>query len=295
MPLPTPAHLPNSQRGIAQLPIIIVVIAVVVVIASGYFFINKNKTNPITETVNKVAGLNPNCEYNDPDLCKFMNNWNNISSYSVKSVMSAPNSPKAESTFEVAGENKVRIVVSEDGKETWQVITIGDTTYTKDLSDNQWWKQVQTKEKEDFSKQFEFSFEDKHEEGTPSDHPHTTYKSLGKEACGTMQCFKYQVINPDLETVTEYMWFDDKEYLLRRHMTEDTTAKSTSDTAFSYDKVNIEVPFPVKEAKPDQMIMPGGGTMNLNTEEMKQMQDEAKQMQAEMQKMMQDSGQNNEY
>ncbi len=288
MPLPTPAHLPNSQRGIAQFPIIIAVIAVVVVIASGYFFINKNKTNPVADTVAKIAGLNPNCEYNDPDLCKFVNNWKTISTYSVKSTMTGPDSAKTESTFEIAGEDRVHIAVSEGGKETWQVITIGDTTYTKDFSDNKWWKKVQEKEKESLAKQFEFKFEDEHDASTPAEHSHTTYKSVGKEACGKMQCFKYQVIEPDFADITEYIWFDDKDYLLRRQMTEDKANNSTSDTSFTYDKVNIDVPSPVKDAKPDQVIIPGGGTMDLNTQEMKQMQ-------VEMEKMMQNAGENNEY
>ncbi len=262
-----------EMRGISKM-IIILAIAVLLVGGGVLYFMSQKGINPAASLIGKT--LNPNCEYKDPDLCKFFNNWKEMSNYSMKSIMKA-NGTTSESTYEISGTDKTHMVSSENGKESYNTITIGDTTYTKDYLDNKWFKQTFKADpnatptpKEDTK----ITFDDK-----KMIEEKIEYKALGKEACGSLTCFKYQEISANDNGTTSYIWFDDKEYVLRRNMMTDKTG-TESDSTFSYDSVNIATPSPVKEGEP------GVGTIpNLNPEDKKaleQMQkDAASQQQAQ--------------
>jgi len=93
------------------------------------------------------------------------------------------------------------------------------------------------------------------------DNPAITYKKVNTEACGNLTCFKYQVLNttPTESTETQYMWFDNKGFMLRKYstsraattstekMSNGTTATSSSPaesstTTISYAPVTISAP-----------------------------------------------------
>ncbi|MBI4040117.1 hypothetical protein HY389_02050 [Candidatus Daviesbacteria bacterium] len=245
----------SKQSGVA--PAAIIVVVVILAAIGGYFVLNKGGGVP-SLPIGKA--LNPNCKYNDPDLCKFINNWKDIKDYSVNSTTTAKSGPKFQTLVEASGTDKTKMVTSQDGKENYALIVIGDTTYTKDYSDNKWWKQVAPKAKAEETKAVdEFKFETK---DTPEDK--TTYKAMGKEPCGNLTCFKYQVIDPASTDSTEYIYFDDREYMLRK-MRSEAKDGTVSESTFAYSGVNISVPSPTKDAKPDQIILPGGATFNTNT------------------------------
>lgn len=236
-----------SQKGLAPIAIIIVVVLAAV---GGYFLLNKSGGS-----VGLPGGvaLNSNCKYNDPDLCKFINNFKLTNSYSAKSITTDKSGAKTQSTFESVGDNKTHMLLSQNGKENYNVITITDTTYTKDYTDNKWWKQKQPKEEKKVENQ-----SNPVEEITKSEtEDKTTYKKIGMEACGSMQCFKYQIIDPANTDTTEYIWFDNSQYMLRRERGESKDGTIT-ETALSYNGVSINEPSPTKDAKPDQIILPTG-------------------------------------
>jgi hypothetical protein len=248
--------MPNSSKQSGMAPIaIIIAVVVIIAAAGGYFLLNKGGGVTIPSLPGGVA-LNPVCKFNDADLCKFINNFKITNNFSAKSITSDKTGAKSESTFESVGTDKTHMVLAEAGKEGFNVITIGDTTYTKDYADNKWWKQVTPKvtgtpEPSNIKDIIT-------ETDTPEDK--TTYKKIGMEACGSRQCFKYQIIDPTITDSTEYIWFDNSEYLLRRQRSESKDG-SVIDTEMNYSGINISVPNPIKDAKPDQIIMPFGGTI----------------------------------
>lgn len=256
--------LTHKQSGLAPIAIIIAVVLVAAA-AGGYFLLNKG--GGAIPGLPGGIGLNPNCKYNDPDLCKFINNFKITNSYAAKSTTTDNSGAKTESNFESVGSDKTHIVFSEAGKETFNVITIGDTTYTKDFSDNKWWKQVKPKA----SKQPETQATNIKDEITKTEAPEdkTTYKKVGMEACGSRQCFKYEVIDPTITDSTDFLWFDNSEYLLRRERNESKDGSAT-DTEMNYTGVSINAPTPTKDATPDQIILPTGGTAPGMTEQEKQ-------------------------
>jgi hypothetical protein len=177
------------------------------------------------------------------------------------------------------------MVMSEGGKEGYNVITIGDITYTKDYADNKWWKQKQVKE--DIKKEFDFKFDDKDEREEVEDK--TTYKKLDKESCGDRQCFKYEVINPDFADTKEFIFFDDREYLVRKMRTEGKDGEVT-ESEFTYSGVSVSEPSPTKEAAEGQVIIPGGGTIPAISEEDKAAMEEAKKTGEQMKQELENSG-----
>lgn len=249
--------MPNSSKQLGFAPIAIIIAIVVIVAAvGGYFLLNKGGGVSVLGLPKGVA-LNPVCKFNDPDLCKFINNFKVTDNFSAKSITADKTGAKTESTFESVGTDKTHMVLSEAGKEGFNVITIGDTIYTKDFTDNKWWKQI--KPKVTGTPETQTSIKDEIV-NTEAPEDKTTYKKIGMEACGTRQCFKYQVIDPTITDSTEYLWFDNSEYLLRRQRSESKDGSST-DTEMNYNGINISVPNPIKDAKPDQIIMPFGGNI----------------------------------
>jgi hypothetical protein len=270
------ATIMRTERGFAPVIAIVAVVVVLALAGGGFFALGKmGKTSglPGVGGVPSLTGLtlNPNCEYNDPELCKFMNNWKEQKNYTVKSL-SADKEGKVESLMELAGDNLFHQMMTQNGKEMFNMIVIKDITYTKDLSDNKWWKQKAEKPKE-LDNETVFQVEEKSETGKEIK-DQTTYKSLGKEGCGKLQCFKYEVINPDNKEGTEYLWFDDKEYLLRKVRNEGKDG-SYSESEYSYDKVSISEPSPIKEAAQGQLIVPGMSEQE--SRELQQQQKEAEQ------------------
>jgi outer membrane lipoprotein-sorting protein len=132
------------------------------------------------------------------------------------------------------------------------MITIDKTVYTK--AGDTWYKQTAESTDKNTTDDFKIDFEDPEDESTPEEDK-TTYKSLGKEACGNLNCFKYEVIDPEQADQKNFIWFDDKDYQLRRSRTE--TPDGASEMTFEYDNVNIGEPSPVQELGPNQYIIPG--------------------------------------
>jgi hypothetical protein len=238
----------NSQKGFAPIIIIVVIAIVVAAGVGGFVLLNKGKLpslNSVKDSVSQAV-TGAKCDYDDKDLCKFITNWKVASSYKVTMTTTVKDGSKSDSIFELSGEDKFHMVASDKGKEVYNVITLGDTTYTKDYTDNKWWKQKATKDTTSVKDDVEFKVGESTDSGKVENK--TTYKSLGKEACGSLQCFKYQVIEPEITDTTEYIWFDDKDYLLRKVRSEGKDG-TTTEMIYSYDKVTITEPTPTKEIK----------------------------------------------
>lgn len=230
-------------------PIVIITVAAVALFLAG--------CSQSTSGIPGVSSLtlNPNCKYNDPDLCKFVNNFKDFKDYSSQSQTTSKQG-KSEQLFESSGDNKSHMATTENGKETYNLITIGDTTYTKDYTDNKWWKQVTPKQQNSPAPTANQQTNIKDEITKSEQEDKTTYQKIDKEPCGGLTCFKYQVLDPQNQTSKEFLYFDDKEYLLRKTRSEASDG-SVTESQISY-KVSITAPSPTKDAKPDQIILPTG-------------------------------------
>jgi len=260
----------GNKKSKAPIIIIIAVVLATALAIVGFFL--KDSIMPL-KGINGQP-LSSNCRFNDKDLCRFMNNFKGLENMSVSSSTMV-NGKKTESTMEIQGTDKSHITTTVDGKEESNYISISNTTYMKDYSDNKWWKTTtDVKNNEggniDWKAEFEKSVNDSQDK--------TTYKKISKEACGKLTCLKYQVIDPNNTEVTQYMWFDTKEYLLRK--TRDEAKGVVTEATFSYDKENIQEPSPVKELKEedaykaflDDAASGASGSQGLTPEQLQQLQ-----------------------
>lgn len=236
-----------KPRGVSKV-VVLAVVGAVLLGGAGFFLWSQQSGGSLSSAVPFAKpALNPNCELNDPELCKFMNNWQVQENYTVatKSTLEGMN---IESVYQMSGQDKYRMVSKQNGKEVSNIVSIGDTTYTLDYTDNKWWKYTVNAQDADTSTtenvQEQFSFDAEESKNT------TKYTFVAKEACGDLQCFKYEVVSHDMGEMKQYMWFDDKEYLMRK-MTVEGESGEKNESIFSYDKVTIVEPSPVKEGMPD--------------------------------------------
>jgi hypothetical protein len=242
-------YVSRNQGGFGYLGILITIVVVLGLAGTGWWVSQRNKSdNKAVDTSVRDAIKNAKCDYDDKDLCKFFTAWKGQENYTAVSV-SEVDGQKTTTTIKSDGEKSY---LKLEGAAAYEVITIGNTTYTK--AGDTWWKQTTpnttAKEYQDSTKvDFEEPAADANETAK------TTYKKVGKEKCGNFNCFKYQVVDPSDSGSTTFLWFDDEDYQLRR--TQTTNTSGTYDTTFSYDRASVTEPSPVKELGPDQYILPG--------------------------------------
>jgi len=273
----------KNQKGFGLIPLLIVV-AIIGAGTIGYSVINKKSGgNPLKSLIPGKLTLNSNCKYNDPDLCRYINQAltggyfkNDFVSNSVTTDQSGK---KNKSMMEFQTNGNMHFVTYDGDKEVMNMISMPDATYIKDYTDGKWTKTKKESGKttgffdpEEMKKNVEKEFKTEEDK--------TTYKKIGKEQCGTLNCFKYQMILADMSDSIQYFYFDDSEYLMRKMRTEDKDG-SVSETTYEYKKVSITAPSPIKEEQTIPYIPKGGTTID---------QDQIKKMQEEINKKLQEAG-----
>jgi len=273
----------KNQKGFAPV-LIIIIIAVVALGVIGYLMTNKNKTGGGI-TLPKFGGpaLNANCELKDPDLCKYVNQTSTgdfmKNGVIMKTTTTDKSGKKTDSVFEIDGKENSRMTSSADGKQTMGFVHMGAVTYTLDVSDGKWWKYENKTDKISPEADKDQNLEQYKEQGkkiAEEIKDNTSYKKIGKEACGSLTCFKYQIIIKDMPDLTEYIYFDDREYLMRKTRTEDKSGMIT-ETTYEYQSVSIKEPSPVKAGSQfgDNSVEdnPGAAGAGMSQEELKKIQE----------------------
>ncbi len=235
-------HLKKDSRGIAHMAVIagIVVIAVI----GGVGFVVHNRQSSTATVSNKEAQDACNKELKDSDFCKFASSWTGLSNYKAVTTATQKDGTTSKITLQAENKDKTQMTVSQNGTDISDYITISGSTYVKDFSDNKWTKYTTdaTYKTEDVKDDVKIDFT----QTTVAEKDRTQYKKIGKEACGKLTCFKYQIIDPKDTATEQFVWFDTKDHLLRRWTSKNVDG--SSDTTFSYDTVKISEPSPIKEA-----------------------------------------------
>lgn len=188
------------------------------------------------------------CVSEDKTICKFITKWEPSTSYRF-TVDETVAGVTTTTTYDYDLNNPDKIHTTVEGNPSYEVITIGNDIYTK--AGETWWKKTVPQTKA--------SRNDAAGQGrsTPEYKPvkPTHYTPTGKESCGDLQCYKYEVEDPENPELTQFIWFDDKDYKLRKLLFE--SADTVSEQTFEYIDVEINVPSPVQELGPNQQIKPG--------------------------------------
>ena len=243
------SHQIKTEGGFAHVMIIMMVVVLAAIGGIGYMVMNKNKavtakTGSKSVVVDKAIADECNKQLKDKDFCKFASNYKGLETYKT-TITSTSAEGTATMNMSADGPDKTSISSLTDGKESSAFITIGKTSYTKNIADGSWTsftndaKTTETAEIKDDIKIDDFS------NAETSESNKTQYKKVGKEACGSLTCFKYQITDTTNKPSEDYIWFDTKDFMLRRWSSK--TAEGTTTMTFSYDNVKINVPSPIKE------------------------------------------------
>lgn len=238
----------NDQRGVAHVLLVGLVIVVVAVIGFAGYKVIGGKNNSTADTaVDKAIyqAAKAECDkLNDDDLCKFYTNWQSHKQY--KMVSTGPTGL----TIEVDGDSSHVTIGGDIGFES---ITVGKDYYVK--GGDTWYKQTSKEDVINASTKVPINFDAPADDETTASEDKTVYKKLGKDACGNLQCYKYEIIEPGAANSKQFLWFDDKDYQVRKYSSE--TADGVAEMTFEYGNVSIKAPSPVKTLKADQYIVPG--------------------------------------
>lgn len=250
-------------------PVLIIVIVGVLVVLAGaaYFLFGKNGMggSPLGSKGNSMMTQKVKesdfAYIEDELLRKHYAAQANQTSFRVLSTSSGYGG-KSTMEYELDGDTyKYRMAQSAEGMES-DMIVIGDTTYIKDFKDNTWWKQTQKPEEQnsEIDDQIEEYTFDPEEEQT--EFAKMQYNNLGEEACGDLMCHKYEEVDStNSDSGKRTFWFDTKDYLMRKDVSE--YGEFTSESEYSYDGVSVDEPSPTKDVPEGKNIyeyMVTGGT-----------------------------------
>ncbi|HZM64587.1 MAG TPA: hypothetical protein VFB59_05625 [Candidatus Saccharimonadales bacterium] len=254
--------LSKDQRGFGHMGIIIAVVVLVAVGGVGWMVWDKKKNDtPLRKAINSAK-----CSYDDKDICKFFASWKATDNYSIDSTGTAEGQT-VKTTVQVEGKDKTHVTFS--GGLNYETITIGNALYTK--AGDTWYKQTLTAEEaKNYQGDIDVDFTE------PTNGGKITYTKVGTEDCDKRKCFKYEVKDADSPDTKQFLWFDTKDYQLRK-MEMTSSDGSTFAATFTYDKASVSEPSPVKELGENQYIipgqsepttLPGAGDTDLNEQEL---------------------------
>lgn len=221
----------------------LVAFLILIFLTAGIFVLVNNKSSSDKLSSGSEKDFKADCQLQDQNLCQFVKNADKKSNYKIHSITVFADGNQVESFLEYSGQD-YSYIGKDNGKEV-RVIKINDTIYTQDL-DGKWFKTKNNRnlQNQEIPGRFQFSLKEVNT-GTKSAVTQRAFKFLGKEPCVTLNCFKYQMINLEKSDEENYIWFDDKEYLIRRQLTKQENG-SVFDVEYSYEPVNISVPGPIK-------------------------------------------------
>jgi outer membrane lipoprotein-sorting protein len=248
----------KDQRGIAHLMLIVIVLVVGGAIGLAAWRVSSaqkdkdgtsNSSVSTGNTAKEDKELAKTClaAIKDKNLCKFASLSSfDLNSVSYQAVMANTDKDgkKSEITSQVDGKNNTSMISKEDGKEVYAYVLLNGAMYTKNAGETTWTKFPSSTPNatQDSSPSNEVKLDTKDFTGEKNT---MSYKALGKEKCGNLTCYKYQIIDTEHPSDETFMWFDTKDYRIQRYRFK--AEDGTTDMTFTYKKIKISEPSPVKE------------------------------------------------
>lgn len=181
-------------------------------------------------------------QVDDADLCRFVAASQNsgFSNYKSVTTETAENSLSI-TTHEVEKPDHMRSVTTSGSEEISAYTMIAADAYVKDYSDGVWAVYTDPDyQPEGASLEYDFAAYDSPDAVEFRDN----YQRAGHEPCGQLTCYKYKVFDPEDPDTLTFLWFDDKDYLIRR--LQSTGGGNSINIEYSYLPITIEPPYPTK-------------------------------------------------
>lgn len=242
-----------------KLPVILLL--VVAIIISVYFFMQKSKTQVADKVEDKteekvaVTEMLADCKY-DKDVCAYFVAQAKAMEKGVviNTVANLGEYGASTSEMKISGSD-IEVNSYKDGQLESSMISFGGVTYFKDVSDNAWYQVGDAEGNFSDPKESLVEIQATYNE----DNLDMQIKKIGNEACGSLTCDKYEIIDVVSEDgSTSYVWIDTKEHLARRM--EFSFEGGSNVMEYKYEVVQISKPSPIKEMPAfDAPMMEGYG------------------------------------
>jgi hypothetical protein len=235
-----------------ELQVFFVVVAIigVLIVLFGNNALKMRKMIMYPSTANVNVKISPDktktCPYEDENICNFMKTWNFIQEERVFTVTEHGeaqydvNAPTVTHTLitKVNGPNSEFISSTNNIEET-HIVDIGREKYIKNISQGSWTKMSAEEnragnEARKLGRNLSFTDDDANLK------TNINFLFIGKEKCNELTCFKYKIKTHDRIEVSDYIWFDDTYFYLRK--TQTTSENSTNERTFDYKLVEITSP-----------------------------------------------------
>lgn len=233
---------PKNQR-FERSPILIVILLLVLGF-TGFIYLQRLSLDKVkTNLPEKKISAVPSCEFGDINFCRYIDASAKVRDSKAHSILKSKNGNTIESFFENSG-NNFTYSSREDGVDKVAIVKLDNTTYTKNFVRDNWQKEV--KKTDDFGKQenvngnFAFNIKELNQRGV-KESGKKMFKAMGNDLCGKLTCYKYQLITIGKENELSYIWFDNKDFLLRKQQSQLSDGSEFS-INYSYEKVSIEAP-----------------------------------------------------
>jgi outer membrane lipoprotein-sorting protein len=234
----------RKQEGMGHVIVAVVILVVLAVIGfAGYRVVgshNKKASTTTTKTTtsSESQASTSGCEatYHDANLCKFAVHAS-LDKVAYKATITGTDADGTASTMTLLSDGKGNTSLSGTGNgASFDSIQLGGKSYIK--NGDVW---------------YEYPAGDTSTptEANPAANMNlvlgagVTYKPLGKESCDGKTCFKYQVTEAATPNATQFAWFDDSSYMLRKWKYTDPSSGSM-EMIITYQSVNITKPSPVQ-------------------------------------------------
>lgn len=233
----------KNMSGLAQIQLALLIAVVIAAVGLVGWKVNDNRSTSST-SINKEVQDKCTAAVNDALFCKFAGAFGNVGDYRV-TVNSTDKT--GTSVLELANDSKGNssMLVKVNGQEQGNIVVYSGVTYSKDYTDGQWFKfaasDTAKPETVDLKKEF-LKSDFKGDKGQKLE-----YKKIGTEKCDKLTCYKYQSVDPEKTTETDFLWFDTKDYLLRRVTVNDSKAGTNVEMTVTYASVVISAPSPTKD------------------------------------------------
>lgn len=230
-------------------PHIIVIVIICLVVIVGAFYTGFRRITKISEQAAKPTEQKCLTYISDEHLCKFVANsetegFNN----NVSVTTTSGNNSLTITSIETETPDRIHSVTTNGSYELSEYVLYDDQGYIKDFTDGKWANYTDSEyAATEAGITYDFSAESTEDVIEFRDN----YKRIGMEGCGDRNCHKYQIIDPEDDSLKTFVWFDDKDYLIRRYQMSDET--STQNTEYHYEEVNVEIPTDIKSVSEEEL------------------------------------------
>lgn len=220
----------KDQHGAGHLMIILVIVVLLGIAGAGYYVWSQNKDKDSNGNSQSAASKEAEAEckrtIEDKDLCKMASNADFDKENYVLVITGSQDGEQFSWTVQNDGDNAHTTIL---GMET---ITYNGDSYMKD-TDGTWVKYPKSDDEDltdDLTDNLDFSDEEA-----------TWYTKVGKEACGSLTCFRYSYKDPNDATNNAEFWFDDKDYKIRK-ITSTSPEGGSMEMVITYGNAKVSPP-----------------------------------------------------